>query len=359
MPKAGVYRANSVIYFQGDMSDKVFILQSGRVSCNYTDIETGKDVHEIIQMGEFFGVKSALGKYPREENALVLADAQVLIFSVPEFEIFAQANTRIIMKMLKVFSNQLRRVHKQVENLLEKSEALNPETGLYKTGEYYLKNRQYSQAKYLFSRYLTYYPAGKFAESSSHYLEAAESAMIKFGDGKGPTPIIGESRPQQSRGRVEAQERPRQEAAAQAPQTPSKAPGESLSDAAKEYYDAVSLFSQEKYRDALSVFKRISESGGESEYTAKAQYDMGRCLFMLQQYEVTIRHFTQIVQTNPKHPDLVDILFWLGQSYEKKGDIERAKGFYKKILTMESDEDAAPRLKAKKALRALEEAARG
>ncbi|HRZ65266.1 MAG TPA: cyclic nucleotide-binding domain-containing protein, partial [Spirochaetia bacterium] len=100
MPKVGNYRANSVIYFQGDASDRVFILQSGRVSLNYSDIETGKEVHEIIQTGEFFGVKSALGKYPREENAVVLADAQVLVFSPPEFEVFAQANTRIIMKML-------------------------------------------------------------------------------------------------------------------------------------------------------------------------------------------------------------------------------------------------------------------
>jgi len=74
---------------------------------------------------------------------------------------------------------------------------------------------------------------------------------------------------------------------------------------------------------------------------------------------VTIRHFTQLVQTYPKHPDLVDTLYWLGQSYEKKGDKERATGFYKKILAMETDEDASVRLRAQKALRALEEAARG
>ena len=156
MPKAANYRANSVIYFQGDViSDKIYILQSGQVVVNYTDIETGKDLREVIQTGEFFGVKSALGKYPREENAVVVSDAQVLIFTVPEFEQFVSANTRIILKMLRVFSNQLRRIHKQVENLMEKSEALSPEIGLFRTGEYYLKNRMYSQAKYVFSRYLT------------------------------------------------------------------------------------------------------------------------------------------------------------------------------------------------------------
>src|SRR5208337_973353 len=145
------------------------------------DIETAKEIRETIQTGEFFGVKSALGKYPREENAVVLSDAQVLIFTVPEFEVFAQAQTRIIMKMLKVFSNQLRRVHKQVDNLLEKNEAESPEAGLFKAGEYYLKARQYSQAKYIFSRYLTYYPAGRLAEQASRYLEAAEGGSVKYG----------------------------------------------------------------------------------------------------------------------------------------------------------------------------------
>jgi TolA-binding protein len=359
MPKVGLYRANSVIYFQGDVSDKVFILQNGKVSLNYTDIENGKDIHEVIQTGEFFGVKSALGRYPREENALVLSDAQVLVFSVPEFEIFAQANTRIIMKMLKVFSNQLRRVHKQVDNLLEKNEAQSPEAGLFKAGEYYLKARQYSQAKYIFSRYLTYYPAGKLAEQASRYLEASENGAVKYGDGKGPAPLMVESTRMGTGGGLS-----RDSGAEAAPARPSAQaartlPGEGLSDAAKSYYDAVSLFSSEKYKEALSGFKRLVEANADPEYVTKALYDMGRCLFMLQQYDLTIKHFTQMVQTYPRHPDIIDTLFYLGQSYEKKGDAERAKGFFKKILSMESDEDASTRIKATKALRRLEEVSRG
>jgi TolA-binding protein len=360
MPKVGNYRANSVIYFQGDaVSDKVFVLQQGKVSLNYLDIETQKEVREIIQTGEFFGVKSALGKYPREENAVVLSDAQVLVFTVPEFEVLAQAQTRIIMKMLKVFSNQLRRVHKQVDNLLQTNEAQSPEAGLFKTGEYYLKARQYSQAKYVFSRYLTYYPAGKLAEQASRYLEAAESGSVKYGDGRGPAPIMADTSriaPTAGGGARAEEPSPRQ---SEAPSRAERQPGEGLSDAAKSYYDAVSLFSSEKYKEALTGFKRIVETNADAEYVPKALYDMGRCLFMLGQHDLTIKHFTQMITTYPKHPDIVDTLFYLGQSYEKKGDVERAKGFFKKILSMESDEDASTRIKATKALRRLEEAARG
>ena len=44
MPKVASFRANSVIYFEGDVSDKIFVLQKGRVTLKYTDIETGADV---------------------------------------------------------------------------------------------------------------------------------------------------------------------------------------------------------------------------------------------------------------------------------------------------------------------------
>jgi CRP-like cAMP-binding protein len=136
-PKSIQFKANSIIYFQGDLNEKIYILKSGRVSLKSTDIETGQEIQDMIQMGEFFGVRSALGKYPREETAIVLTPSVVIEFSVPEFEQLSAQNTRIIMKMLKVFSNQLRRIHNQVQNLLTANqEGLDPEEGLFKSGTY-------------------------------------------------------------------------------------------------------------------------------------------------------------------------------------------------------------------------------
>jgi len=331
MPKALQYRSSSVIYFQGDSADKIYILQSGKVSLNYNDIETGQDVHDLVQPGEFFGVKSALGRYPREENALVLQDAAVVAFSVPEFEQMAMTNIRIVMKMLKVFSNQLRRIHKQVSNLLEKEEQLSPEIGLFRVGEYYLKNRQYAQAKYVFGRYLTYYPAGKMAAQSAKYVESAEGSLSRYGDGKGPAPV---------------------------PEAPSSVPkpdkGKELSAVAKSYYDAVSLFSQEKYQPALAAFKKIVDANEDAEYVAKSVYEIGRCLFLTGNHEACIKHYTQMITAYPKHPDLGDSLYFMAQSYEKKGEKDRAVTFYKKILSMATDEDEMIHIKAKKALKALE-----
>ena len=334
MPKPLQYKSGSLIYFQGDPADKVFIVQTGKVNLVYQDIETGQDVHDLVQPGEFFGVKSALGRYPREENAMAIQDATVMAFTVPEFEALAMANTRIIMKMLKVLSNQLRKIHKQVSSLMEKEDQQNPEAGLFSVGEYYLKAKNYGQARYVFSRYLTYYPSGRNAAQAANNLQQAETALAKAG-GTSPGLATG------SGGSV-------------LPVQAQAAPAQDLSDTAKAYYDAVSLISQQKYQQAYLAFKKIVDTNADAEYSAKSTFEIGRCLFLLTKYEDCIRYYTMMITKYPKHPDLADSLFFMGQSYERTNRKDQAQTFYKKILSMPGDEDDGTHVKAKRALKALE-----
>jgi TolA-binding protein len=261
-----------------------------------------------------------------------------MAFSVPEFEQLAMANIRIIMKMLKVFSNQMRRIHKQVSNLMEKEEQQNPEMGLFNVGEYYLKNKRFSQAKYIFSRYLTYYPSGRNAILAAKNLEAAESSLARYGNGRGPAPV--------------SQDGP----AVPPPPAPSRpaAGGGDLNDTAKAYYDAVSFISQEKYQQAYLAFKKIIDAKEDAEYVAKSSYEIGRCLYLLGKFDDCIKHYTMMITAYPKHPDLGDALLFMGQSYEKKGRKDQAATFYKKILTMSTDDEDAINMKARRALKALE-----
>jgi len=326
MPKPLQYKAGSLIYFQGDPAEKVFIVQAGKVNLTYQDIETGQDVHDLVQPGEFFGVKSALGRYPREENSMAMQDTTVMAFTVPEFETLAAANTRIIMKMLKVLSNQLRKVHKQVSNLMAKEDQQNPEAGLFSVGEYYLKNKKFSQARYIFNRYLTYYPSGRNANQAASNLQQAEIAIAKAGgvSGGGDAYNSGASG------------------------------AKDLTDTAKAYYDAVSLISQQKYQQAYLAFKKIADSNEDAEYVAKSSFEIGRCLFLLLKYEDCIRYYTMMITKYPKHPDLADALFFMGQSYEKNNRKDQAQVFYKKILSMPGDDEDGTHIKARRALKALE-----
>ena len=328
MPKPLQYKSGSLIYFQGDPADKVFILQSGKVNLSYQDIETGQDVHDLVQPGEFFGVKSALGRYPREENAMAMQDATIMAFAVSEFEALAMANTRIIMKLLKGLSNQLRKIHKQVNSLMAKEEQ-NPEAGLFGVGEYYLKTKNFSQARYVFSRYLTFYPSGRNAAQAANNLQQAEIALAKAG---GPS------------GALDADFAPGID----------KGPGQELSSAAKAYYDAVSLISQQKYQQAYLAFKKILDANEDAEYVAKSTFEIGKCLFLLNKFEDCIRYFTMMITKYPKHPDLADALFFMGQCYERNNRKDQAQVFYKKILSMPGNEEDGTHVKARRALKALE-----
>ncbi len=352
-PKSMQYKANSIIFFKGDVSDRVFLLNSGKVTLNAIDIETGVELHDLIKTGEFFGVKSALGRYPREETAQVLGDASVVAFTVPEFEQLAMKNARIIVKMLKVSSKQLRYVHSQVQNLIGSEEQVKPEQGLYNIGEYYLKNKRYSQALYAFKRYLTYYPSGRYSAEVSQKLPQAEEFLSKYGQGKGPPAEAPAAGPAGS-ARPSPAPQEKTSAPSGAPQTAGAERGE-MSAMAKQYYNAVSLMSQQKYQEAFTQFKKIAGADQDPEYTAKAQYEMSRCLYYLSQYDGCIQSFGALFQRYPKHPDQREALFFVGKCYEAKKDPAKAAAFYKKILTLGSAEDALSR-KVKKALRDLQEA---
>jgi TolA-binding protein len=215
---------------------------------------------------------------------------------------------------------------------MDKEEQQNPEAGLFSVGEYYLKNKRFAQARYVFSRYLTYYPSGRNAGTAAKNLEAAEISLAKSGATRG--------------GGSFSVPPPADEGA------PSPAPD--LTDTAKAYYDAVSLISQQKYQQAYLAFKKVVDSNEDPEYVAKSVFEIGRCLYLLNKFDDCIKYYTMMITRSPKHPDLADALFFMGQSYERNNRKDQAVTFYKKILSMNGDDDDGVHLKARRALKALE-----
>ena len=54
-PKAANYKANSIVYFKGDINDRIYLLKAGRVVLKYNDIETGQELQDLIRLAETFG----------------------------------------------------------------------------------------------------------------------------------------------------------------------------------------------------------------------------------------------------------------------------------------------------------------
>jgi CRP-like cAMP-binding protein len=335
------YKAGSIIYFIGDIGDNIYVLKSGAVSLIYHSIDTGEEVRDTIKNGEFFGVKSALAKRPREETALVIKPSQVLVLTTAEFELLVTKSVGVIQNFLRVFSNQLRRVGKQVHSYLDDSDTGDNEAELFKIGEYYLKNHKYKQAQYVYQAYLKYYNKGNFAGQAQERINAIADAME--GKGTGTFATISQET---------------EEAIPVAPEiqidTQTTETDESM-DIATKYYDGVSLFSQEKYEEAFNLFKALhaasSADASSTEYVPKIEFEMGRCLVALKRYPEAVSIFTGMIKKYPKDENLKDALYNIGIAYKHQGDKAKAASFFQKVLKMlpESPTDR----KAKKELVAL------
>ena len=183
-----MYKSGSIIYFEGDKSEFIYILKSGKLMLKSTNLNSGEEIIESVKLGEFFGVKSALGKYPREETAQTIGDTVVLVLTLQDFERLILKNVEVVKKMLRVFSNQLRRIHKNVRSAMSSHEAINPSTELYKIGEYYYKAGVAAQASYAFKKYLDYYPDNEFAAEAAKRIEAIKNGQFNISDAKAAAP---------------------------------------------------------------------------------------------------------------------------------------------------------------------------
>jgi TolA-binding protein len=176
---------------------------------------------------------------------------------------------------------------------------------------------------------LTFYPSGKNALQATKNLEIAENALSRYGDGKGPGVSVSHA----------------------AAAAPAPASGRDAEKTTKAYYDAVSLVSQGKYQEAFMSFKLIVDSSADPELTAKASFEIGRCMFLLNKFEESLKYYTNMLTKFPKHSELTETMFIMGQCNEKIGRKEQAVAFYKKIISMGGDDAVID--KVRRALNAL------
>ena len=118
MPKLINYNQGSIIYFEGDRDGKVYILQKGLIVLSGIDIESKRSTSTVVREGEFFGIKTALGKSLRDETATAASNSVCIVMTLPEFESYFMTNKALIMKMLRIFSKELKTVHAKTTAIL-------------------------------------------------------------------------------------------------------------------------------------------------------------------------------------------------------------------------------------------------
>ncbi len=380
-----VYKSGSIVFMEGDKSDYIYILKSGRVILTTKKVEEKiwVEVKENVKPGEFFGVKSALGKYPRDETAQTFGETVVLVLSLADFERLILKNVNVVKKMLKVFSNQLRRIHKEVREILGVSDSVNPEFELYKIAEFYFKAGRSKQALFAYRKYLEYYPDAKYSGNAQQRIKALQSGgdADDFQDDFEPAPPPssaassrenyddltdftiddgGSSRHDEFSDLME--EEPAKPAARSPLSSemddflsteksepmddftfdePDLGGGASASqDISEIFYEGMRLFSQEQFGEALEMYKRVLDfktlkNDGERKTFEKAHFEAGRCYLKLGNYNEAMAAFSGLIKKFPQSDLVKNALFYIGMVFEATRNVEKALTYYKKVASME------------------------
>ncbi|GMT49421.1 MAG: cAMP-binding protein [bacterium] len=314
------YKAGAVIYFEGDKSGEIYVLKTGDLSLTYRGIEAMNYMTERLNEGDFFGVKSSLARYKREETAQTKSGATVLVLTIQEFEDLAQKNLKLVVKMLKIFSTQLRRIGKQAATLISSSgeETPEPSLALFKIGDYYLNDKKFDQALYAFHKYIECFPNAEYVSQARERINLAKKGVSTgFAEVGSDGESSGSETDEVSLDEGFMDESPEDEA-----------------QISKLYEEAMKLISESQFSEALEKFSQFDLTqlkNVDKSFYESASFEKSRCYFELEKYGESIKAFTSYIKEHPKTEKMKSALFYIGKSNHFMGERDRAINFIKKV----------------------------
>ena len=112
------YPRGSVILFQDDPGDSLYILRTGRVKV----VLIGEDGREVIlgvlEPGAHFGELALIDDQPRSAHVIAMEDAQLLILRREDFRRRVDANPTVAWALLCELSHRLRRADEKIGGLV-------------------------------------------------------------------------------------------------------------------------------------------------------------------------------------------------------------------------------------------------
>jgi CRP/FNR family cyclic AMP-dependent transcriptional regulator len=112
------YPKGSVILFQGDPGDSLYVLRQGRAKV----VLIGEDGREVIlgvlEPGAHFGELALIDDQPRSAHVIAMEDSQLLILRREDFRRRVEANPTVAWALLTELSRRLRRADQKIGGLV-------------------------------------------------------------------------------------------------------------------------------------------------------------------------------------------------------------------------------------------------
>jgi CRP/FNR family cyclic AMP-dependent transcriptional regulator len=112
------YPKGSVILFQGDPGDSLYVLRQGRAKV----VLIGEDGREVIlgvlEPGAHFGELALIDVQPRSAHVIAMEESQLLILRREDFRRRVEANPPVAWALLTELSRRLRRADQKIGGLV-------------------------------------------------------------------------------------------------------------------------------------------------------------------------------------------------------------------------------------------------
>ena len=331
-PIIRTYKAGSIVYFEKDRAEDIYVLQNGRVILTYMSVDSKMEIKEDVKLGEFFGVKSALGRYPREETAQVIGGASILVFKLADFEVFVANKTHLILKMMKVFSSQLRQIHGKVrENLGQFGDQKSPAFELMNVAEVFHKTGNFEHAVYAYNKYIEHYPTGNYASRAQELAKiASKSSMFPMNMPE----LVYEAERREPSKLAASLNRPANPAAT-ATKIQALSTDLSIADSIAEADD---LYESGNYQGALAGYKSLlalpPAAPGDEKHIENAYFFYGMSQLKLEQWDAAYGSLSAYVKKYSKGEKVKEAIYNLGFVSESKGEKDKAIMLYKKVTSL-------------------------
>ncbi len=112
------YPKNSVIVFEDDPGDSLYVVKSGQVKV----VLIGEDGREVILSvmgeGDFFGEMALIDDQPRSAHVIAMEDSRLIVLYRQDFLRCLEETPRIALGMLKALSRRLRSADDKIGGLV-------------------------------------------------------------------------------------------------------------------------------------------------------------------------------------------------------------------------------------------------
>lgn len=327
-PQLKKFNKNSIIYFTGDTDANIYILKEGQVVISFMPPDKLEEEAYVVKPGEFFGLKSAMGRYPREETAMAASDVVAVVMNENEFLAVNGKNEQLLLKILKALSKELRETVKKVNQLTGQNEVL-PDAGLFNYGMYYFKMKQYKKSQYCFKKLLELYPENYHKDEALAQLKAIESLIYSESSMDETQRTLSEiSGGQDQKDIVETGEE------------------KSGSEDEKSFYDAVNAVLAEKLEEGLKLFKQLYDNPSTSEeYKSKSMLEMAKILKRMKNLDAAEKVLKKFLSDFSSSNLIKEAIFELAELYKQKNDIEGCKKLLAKIIAIQPADEITSKAK--------------